>query len=240
MLSGEQMFERPHHQRIAQVLLSLDGAVLREKQCYFGGGTAIALRCGEFRESVDMDFLVSDRPSYRDLRQMLREPNGLEAITRPGVRPLQLAREVRADQYGIRCLLAMGEVQIKFEIILEGRIALIQADDGGAICDITTLTPIDMGASKLLANSDRWADDGVFSRDIIDLAMLNLPREDFARALEKARQAYGECIVADLEKAAERLKSRTGWLDRCIRTLDVRAPKALLWERIRTVVSMVA
>ena len=29
-----------------------------------------------------------------------------------------------------------------------------------------------MTASKLLANSDRWADDGVFSRDLIDLAML--------------------------------------------------------------------
>lgn len=28
---------------------------------------------------------------------------------------------------------------------------------------------------KLLANSDRWADDSVFSRDLIDLAM-NAPR----------------------------------------------------------------
>lgn len=238
MLWGRAMFERPHHQRIAQVLLSLDGGVLREKQCYFGGGTAIALRCGEYRESVDIDFLVSDRPSYRDLREMLRDPGGLNAITRPGVQPLQLAREIRADQYGIRCLLAMGDVQIKFEIILEGRIALTRS--GEAICDINTLTPIDTGASKLLANSDRWADDGVFSRDIIDLAMLNLLREDFARALEKARQAYGECVVADLKKAAEQLKSRAGWLDRCIRTLDVRVPKALLWERIRAVVSMVS
>lgn len=236
MLSGEPMFERPHHQRIAQVLLSLDGGVLREKQCYFGGGTAIALRCGEYRESVDMDFLVSDRPSYRDLREMFRGANGLEAITRPGLQPLQLAREVRADQYGIRCLLAMGDVQIKFEIILEGRIALTRS--GEVICDITTLTPIDMAASKLLANSDRGADDGVFNRDIIDLAMLNLPKAEFLRALEKAQQAYGESVVTDLKKAAERLKSRTGWLDRCVQALDIRVPKALLWERIRAVVSM--
>ncbi|MBM3349738.1 MAG: nucleotidyl transferase AbiEii/AbiGii toxin family protein, partial [Betaproteobacteria bacterium] len=29
-------------------------------QCFFGGGTAITLRHGEYRESVDIDFLISD------------------------------------------------------------------------------------------------------------------------------------------------------------------------------------
>lgn len=53
------MFERPHHQRIAQVLRALNAPLLRENQCLFGGGTAIALRYGEYRESVDIDFLVS-------------------------------------------------------------------------------------------------------------------------------------------------------------------------------------
>ena len=48
------MFERPHHQRIAQVLRALDGPLLRENNCLFGGGTAIALRYGEYRESVDI------------------------------------------------------------------------------------------------------------------------------------------------------------------------------------------
>ncbi|MCW2313780.1 nucleotidyl transferase AbiEii/AbiGii toxin family protein [Rhodoferax antarcticus] len=57
------MFERPHHQRIAQVLYALDAQLLRDKHCLFGGGTAIALRYGEYRESVDIDFLVSDLPS---------------------------------------------------------------------------------------------------------------------------------------------------------------------------------
>ena len=50
------MFERPHHQRIAQVLRALDGSLLRENNCLFGGGTAIALRYGEYRESVDIVF----------------------------------------------------------------------------------------------------------------------------------------------------------------------------------------
>lgn len=54
------MFERPHHQRIAHVLTALDGDRLRQYGCLFGGGTCIALRYDEYRESVDIDFLVSD------------------------------------------------------------------------------------------------------------------------------------------------------------------------------------
>jgi hypothetical protein len=38
------MFERPHHQRIALVLEALNGPLLRESNCLFGGGTVIALR----------------------------------------------------------------------------------------------------------------------------------------------------------------------------------------------------
>lgn len=76
------MFERPHHQRIAHVLAALDGALLRERGCLFGGGTCIALRFGEYRESVGVDFLVSDADGYRDLRQLLTGPLGLNAIVR--------------------------------------------------------------------------------------------------------------------------------------------------------------
>lgn len=53
------MFEREHHQRIAKDLQALDGELLRSLGCLFGGGTCIALRYGEYRESVDIDFLVS-------------------------------------------------------------------------------------------------------------------------------------------------------------------------------------
>lgn len=55
------MFEPPPHQRIAQVLLSLDGDFLSRAKCYFGVGTAIALLCGEYRESVDIDFCAPTR-----------------------------------------------------------------------------------------------------------------------------------------------------------------------------------
>lgn len=74
------MFERPHHQRIAQILSVLDGPLLKKNSCLFGGGTAIALRYGEYRESVDIDFLVSDVAHYRNLRQLLTGVGGVAAI----------------------------------------------------------------------------------------------------------------------------------------------------------------
>ncbi len=227
------MFERPHHQRIAQVLLTLDASLLRKHCCLFGGGTAVALRYEEYRESVDIDFLVSDINCYRQLRLLLTSPQGISAILRKDVRPLTLMRNIRADQYGIRTMLLVADKQIKFEIILEGRIKLNSPGRDDTICEIATLSPLDMITSKLLANSDRWADDSVFSRDLIDLAMirpsLNLLRE----AVAKAEQAYGKAIIRDLDKAISKLLSRSNRLERCMEALAINIPKALLWERIR-------
>src|SRR5690606_28440298 len=118
------MFERPHHQRIAHVLAALDGDVLRQHSCFFGGGTCIALRYGEYRESVDIDFLVSDPAGYRDLRQLLTGAAGINALVRPGAQPLLMLREVRADQYGLRTVVQMDGQGIKFEIVREARIDL--------------------------------------------------------------------------------------------------------------------
>ena len=49
------MFERPHHRRVAEALSALDADLLDEARCFFGGGTAIVLALGEYRESVDID-----------------------------------------------------------------------------------------------------------------------------------------------------------------------------------------
>lgn len=63
------MFKREHHQKISEVLKRLDAKILADHACYFGGGTAIALMHGEYRESVDIDFLVSDLDKYRSQHQ---------------------------------------------------------------------------------------------------------------------------------------------------------------------------
>jgi hypothetical protein len=227
------MFERPHHLRIAQVLQTLDGQLLRSHGCLFGGGTAISLRHGEYRESVDVDFLVSSTASYRELRHLLTGPGGIAAIARDGAAPLTQVREVRADQYGIRTALRVAGEPVKFEIVLEGRIELAAPGNGDEICGIATLTPLDMATSKLLANSDRWSDDGVFSRDVIDLAMMKPSLGLLRQAVAKAQQAYGESILRDLAKAIDKLHTREGWLERCMKVMAMSLPKALVWQRIR-------
>jgi hypothetical protein len=226
-------FERPHHQRIAHVLTALNGATLRQLGCLFGGGTCISLRYGEYRESVDIDFLVSDAAGYRELRQLLTNPDGLAAITHPHAMPLVTRREVRSDQYGIRTQVQMDGQAIKFEIVREARIALEPPAPIDAICGVSTLTSLDLATSKLLANSDRQADDGVFSRDVIDLAMMGLPLPVLRAALTKSEQAYGPSVAHDLGKAIDRLQNRSGWLERCMQVMSMRLPKAVLWQKVR-------
>ena len=234
------MFERPHHQRIAHVLSSLDSSVLAQNACLFGGGTSIALKFGEYRESVDIDFLVSDPAGYRELRQLLTGLDGLAPITRRGAMPLELLREVRADQYGIRTQVRMDGHAIKFEIVREARILFQEPEPQDQIAGVKTLTLLDLAASKMLANSDRQADDGVFSRDIIDLAMMDLKLPPLRQALEKATEAYGNSISRDLAKAIDRMQNRQGWLDRCMQAMAMDMPKAVLWQKIRGLRRVVA
>ena len=201
--------------------------------CLFGGGTAMALRHGEYRESVDIDFLTSDLSGYRALRQRLTGPGGINAITRPQT-PLEQLREMRADQYGVRTLLGVDGVAIKFELILEGRIALAPPFPDDRICGVATLTLLDMATSKLLANADRWADDSVLSRDLIDQAMMQPPKRLLQLAVAKAKQAYGDSIDSSLLKAIEALRARPHRLDHCMAAMRMTTvPKALLWKRIK-------
>jgi len=227
------VFERPHHQRIAHVLAALDGDVLRQNGCLFGGGTCIALRFGEYRESVDIDFLVSEAAGYRELRQLLTGSDGINALVRQGAQPLTMLREVRADQYGLRTVVQMDGQAIKFEIVREARMVLEAPGKDDVVCGIGTLTPLDLAASKLLANSDRQADDGVFSRDVIDLAMMGLRLPLLRAALAKAEQAYGPAVARDLAKAIDRLQERQGWLERCMQAMAMTLPRAVLWQKIR-------
>ncbi len=227
------MYTRPHHQRIAHALSSLNAPLLKSHHCLFGGGTVMALRFGEYRESLDIDFMVSSLEHYRALRQLLTSAQGIQAIVREGAAPLVPLREIRADQYGIRTMVQVLGEPIKLEIVLEGRITLDTPKPKDEVCGIATLTPRDMAAGKLLANSDRWADDGVFSRDVIDLAMMQPSLALLREAIAKAEGAYGASVCADLAKAINALEQRQGWLDRCIKIMSMTQPKALVWQRMR-------
>jgi hypothetical protein len=228
------MFERAHHQRVAHVLSSLDGDLLRAHQCWFGGGTAIALLQGEFRESVDIDFLVSDLAGYRDLRKRLLGARDLSPLTRSDFDPIAFKRDIRIDQYGIRTFLDVQGAAIKFEIVHEGRIQFDAPARAQEVCGITTLSRADLAACKLLANADRWRDDSVFARDAIDLAMLDLPPRNLRPALAKAMGAYGSGVVTDMQKALASLRERPDRLRRCMLALSIMLPPAVVQQKLRS------
>ena len=225
------MFTRPHHQRIAKVLESLDTDLLKRHNCLFAGGTAVALGYGEYRESVDIDFLVSDLVSYRYLRNSVRE-QGLQVLMKSTDASQLQTSDIRSDQYGIRTKVFVEGKPIKFEIVLEGRISLAKPGKKDSVLGVATLMKIDMAVSKLLANSDRGLDVGMHCRDVIDLAMLNLSKSEFAEATTKSEAAYGEAILKDLAKVIGMLGEANGLLERCMKAMDVSVPRALLWQNI--------
>ena len=210
------------------MLEGLDAALLLKHRCLFGGGTAIALAHGEYRESVDVDFICASVDGYRELRHLVNQA-GLESLFRA---PLPLLRPPRIDQYGIRAALGVEQVPVKFEIVFEGRVALSDPAESDRLCGVWTLTHADRVATKLMANSDRWADDAVMSRDLIDLAMLSDTGELPAEGVAKARRAYGDSVVTDLDKARTHLLERTGRLKACMKAMGMAMPVAELRRRI--------
>ncbi len=186
----EPAFARPRHAAVATGLAGLDAAFLEACQCWFGGGTRIVLELHEYRESADIDFLCASAEGYRTLRSTIRE----RSLGRIAARPIPLLREVRADRYGIRTVLALDEVPLKFEVVLEGRVAL-----GGMRCrglPVACLDHASCFAEKLLANADHGRDTAFLARDVIDLAFMleAWPASEALAGAERARRAYGPIV----------------------------------------------
>lgn len=216
---------------IAGVLENLDADLLAQNRCYFAGGTVLALMHHEYRESNDIDFMISAVDGYRNLRILLTGKEGFAALAKAGGNIRQVA-EVRADQYGIRGKIEVEGVAIKMEIVREARITFDSPGEQDRICGITTLSDLDLVTEKLLANSDRWLDAAIFSRDVIDLAMMGANRTLMKNAIEKAEIAYGAAVKKDLEKAIDRVLNKEGWIERCMEAMAVSVPKADVLQRV--------
>jgi Nucleotidyl transferase AbiEii toxin, Type IV TA system len=223
------LYSRPHHQRIQRVLESLNTDLLLRNHCLFGGGTAIVLTHGEYRESVDVDLIVSSKGGYRELRSLV-SAQGIQALMK---RPLPLRREARIDQYGIRCAFDVDGAAIKFEIVFEGRVELQDPLPEDCVNGVWALTMRDKVATKLMANSDRWADDSVWSRDIIDLAVLTNGQAADPAGVAAAVGAYGSSVLVDFEKARTSLLAREGWLLTCMKRMQMTMPENDLRELIQ-------
>ena len=157
MASFSPEFRHMRHARVWKVLAALDSEFLASARCFFGGGTRIVLELDEYRYSSDIDFLCADTDGYRALRSTISNVS-LGEILRD---PLPLAREVRADRYGIRTVLAIDDEPVKFEIISEGRVSI--SPDDSSSWPVQPLDDRSCFAQKFLANADRWADKAVLS-----------------------------------------------------------------------------
>jgi len=225
------MVERPEHRRILSLLSAMDAPFLAAAECWFGGGTAVSLRCNEYRLSYDVDFLCATREGYRALRECLFH-QGLRGFF---TRDVEVVREVRADRYGIRSVVRVDGAPLKLEIVSEGRIALQGMTDPAL--PVARLTDEDLVAEKLLANADRFLDDSALARDAFDLVLLahqlgELP----SAAWEKARSAYGDSVDGAFERALQRLRDRPDLVKRALEVLDVRpAAREVIEARLATI-----
>ena len=210
-------FRRPLHREVVAVLRSLDAGFLSRARCFFGGGTRIVMELGEYRESRDIDFLCSDRDGYR----LLREAIGERSLSPLAPRTVRLAREVRADQYGIRTFIKREAGSLKFEIIREGRIEL----DGGEVksLPVPCLGRAHCFAEKFMANADRGLDGATLSRDIVDLAFMieGWPGEDLDAGLTLAHGAYGTSVKRALGEVTRRMQDDRVYRRRCVEGLAV-------------------
>lgn len=222
------MFRRERHRTVQALLEAFDASLLARCQFLFGGGTRIVLELDEYRESLDVDFLCSTAEGYAELR-FQASSRGYDSLFKADARrDLHLPREMRIDQYGIRFPVEIEGSTIRVELIREARIGL----DAGVRPEwspVDCLSIADCYAEKLLANSDRWADRQVFSRDLIDLGALRWkigPVPDCAWA--KVEPAYKAAAQDDLRKASVTFLGDAAHQRRCFEGLRIDEPDPIL------------
>jgi hypothetical protein len=210
-------FRRAEHRVVAGVLNALDPDFLTDAECYFGGGTYLAMTLAEYRVSRDVDFLCASRKGFLRLREAITD-RSLGAVLRE---PLALAREVRADRDGIRTFFAVETIRVKFEILFESRIDLVgRLDD---VLLVPALSPEHCIAEKLLANADRGLDDSTSSRDLVDLAFatVHFGKPTLRSGLAIAEQAYGTAVLRYLGQTLDLFQTNRTRANACIKALAV-------------------
>lgn len=142
--------------------------------------------------------------------------NALGAIAKD---TLDLAREVRADIYGIRTFARLDDAIVKFEIVREARIALTAAPVPGL--PVASIDRPSAFAEKFPANADRGSDESTLSRDIVDLAFMidGWDAKDARAGLVRATEAYGAEVERKLDGVIRKLREDKPFFAHCIKAL---------------------
>lgn len=210
------MFKLDHHNKVITILNSLRSNFLDQISAFFGGGTLLTLLYGEYRRSKDIDFLCPVGDGYRILRSEIYDKN-YKTIFK-NFSDISLPREIKADQYGIRFVVRVEDIPIKFEIVAEARISFQKAEYHDW-SDVPCLSFADSFSEKLLSNSDRWADRSVESKYLIDLSMLRLQSKIPETSVRKAESAYP--VMKPLEKSVKIFQSEPDYRTNCFSSLQI-------------------
>lgn len=218
-----EAFKRPGHRQVLAILRELDRRFLERCEILFGGGTRIAMELGEYRESRDINFLCTSQAGYR----LLRESVSAKSLGPLAKKSLTVVREVRADQYGVRTWLAIGEAKIKFEIVREARIAIAGIEVPRL--PVPCLDRPHAFAEKFLANADRGLDASTLSRDAIDLAFMieGWSRADAAAGYGIAQTAYGKDVGRKLDAVTKKLRTDRKYRTQCVDGMAIEETKTL-------------
>lgn len=209
-------FKLERHNQILRILNSLNYQIFQDNNAYFGGGTLIALLYKEYRQSNDIDFICSVGLSgYKNLRSLIFD-QGYKSLF-SDLNHISIGRST-TDQYGIRMLIQIEDIFIKTEIIAEARFEL-ESPRYFQWTNIPCLSHNDAITSKLLANSDRYPDNSVLSRDLIDLAILRYNSTFSLLAINKAEQAYE--VIRPLKIAIQRFQDRSEYREKCFEQLKI-------------------
>lgn len=209
-------FVRSRHQLVWQVLEALNQQYLSDCKCFFGGGTRIVLELGEYRESLDVDFLCANRKGYRSIRNTISSNSFGQVFSGS----YELMRDIRADMYGVRTFVRAGSEPLKFEIVSEGRIELSGMMLPGYPVEV--LDRESCIAEKLLAHADRGRDASTNSRDLIDLAFMaaNWSSDNMAGGYVMAEHAYGDTVTRELRHGLGEFSSQVV-RQRCVEALGI-------------------
>lgn len=203
------MFKREHHRRLAKILAALNGEFLEKAECYFGGGSALSMKMGEYRESVDLDFLCSSAEGYRLLRNAAS--GDIRFLIDDTVEQIG---QLRMTQDKISGFFSIDGQAVKVEFIREGNSPVNGQMDRDLGVPVASLE--DLFCQKLMANADRAMDRASASRDIIDLAMMvrlhgEIPEASWVRA----HASYGDYLVRGFHSAVNVIRS-PGHLKDCL------------------------
>jgi hypothetical protein len=213
------------HRKILQILEAVNHDFFQECSALFGGGTMLALAYGEYRLSRDIDFLCPYGAAFSHLRRGVFE-RGYEALfDLDKCHEISFPRDIRTDRDGVRFAIQSGETILKFEIVAEGRITF-EPPSQPQWSPVACLGLVDQIAEKLLATGDRWADSSIYSRDLIDLAILKQKTTFPNAALAKAEAAYP--TIEPLKRAIQAFQSKPDYRLQCYERLQIETPATVI------------